>query len=82
MISPDPDITGPLDRLEERGLALRSRESKDRPTLFTRITEDGLAILEKLDKPVQEFHRKRLAHLNRNRIRSLIQWLEAARSRV
>jgi DNA-binding MarR family transcriptional regulator len=82
MISPDPDITRLLDRMEKRGLTSRSRDSKDRRAIFTRITEDGLAILGKLDKPVQEFHRKRLAHLDRNKFRSLIQLLEAVRSRT
>jgi DNA-binding MarR family transcriptional regulator len=82
MISPDPDITRLLDRMEKRGLTSRSGDSKEGRAIFTRTTEDGRAILEKLDKPVQEFHRKRLAHLDRNRIRSLIQWLEAARSRI
>jgi DNA-binding MarR family transcriptional regulator len=80
MITPDPDITRLLDRMEKRGLISRSRDSRDRRVIFTRITRDGLMLLEKLDRPVNDFHRKRLAHLDKNNIRSLIQLLEAARS--
>ena len=80
MVTPDPDITRLLDRLEKRSLILRTRDSRDRRAIFTRITEEGLSFLERLAPPVIEFHRQRLAHLNKNRIRSLIQLLEAARA--
>jgi len=79
MITPDPDITRLLDRMEKRGLISRSRDSRDRRVIFTRITKEGLVLLEKLDRPVNDFHRKRLAHLDKSSIRSLIQLLEAAR---
>ena len=80
MITPDPDITRLLDRMEARGLIARARDSRDRRVIFARITESGLSLLEKLDKPVIDFHRQRLAHLDKNSIRSLIRLLEAARS--
>jgi succinate dehydrogenase flavin-adding protein (antitoxin of CptAB toxin-antitoxin module) len=37
-------------------------------------------LLGKLDKPVDNFHRKRLAHLDKSSIQSLIRLLEAART--
>jgi DNA-binding MarR family transcriptional regulator len=80
MITPDPDITRLLDRLEKRGLILRARDSRDRRAIFTRITGDGLSLLEKLDEPVKDFHRRRLAHLDKGSIRSLIELLESARA--
>jgi MarR family transcriptional regulator, organic hydroperoxide resistance regulator len=80
MITPDPDITRLLDRLEKRKLISRTRDSKDRRVIFTRITENGLLLLEKLDKPVEDFHRKRMAHLDKNSIQSLIRLLEATRA--
>jgi DNA-binding MarR family transcriptional regulator len=82
MIAPDPDITRLLDRLEKRGLILRARDSRDRRAIFTRIMEDGLSLLEKLDAPVNNFHRQRLAHLDKSSIRSLIELLESARAGV
>jgi DNA-binding MarR family transcriptional regulator len=80
MITPDPDITRLLDRLEKRKLISRTRDSKDRRAIFTRITGSGLLLLGKLDKPVDNFHRKRLAHLDKSSIQSLIRLLEAART--
>lgn len=79
MITPDPDITRLLDRLEKRGLISRTRDSKDRRAIFTRIADGGLALLAQLDKPVAEFHRKRLAHLDKDDMQRLIQLLESAR---
>ena len=38
MINHDPDITRLIDRLERRGLVVRSREQKDRRVITTRIT--------------------------------------------
>jgi DNA-binding MarR family transcriptional regulator len=80
MIAPDPDITRLVDRMEKRGLILRARDSRDRRVIFTRITADGLSLLEKLDQPVGDFHRQRLAHLGKNSVRSLIQLLESVRT--
>jgi len=79
MVTPDPDITRLLDRMEKRNLISRTRDSRDRRVIFTRITEEGLALLETLDEPVNDFHRKRLAHLDKKSVRSLIRLLEAAR---
>src|ERR1017187_2224556 len=54
MITREPDITRLLDRLEKRGLISRCRETKDRRTVLTRITPEGLRLIGELDAPVQE----------------------------
>jgi DNA-binding MarR family transcriptional regulator len=82
MITRDPDITRLLDRLEKRGLISRSREARDRRTVIGRITPAGLKVLERLDGPVQETHRKQLGHLGKERLRRLTRLLREARSRV
>jgi DNA-binding MarR family transcriptional regulator len=82
MITRDPDITRLLDRLEKRNLISRSRETKDRRMVMARITPDGLKLLARLDEPVQEGHRKQLGHLGRERLRTLTELLQAARSEV
>src|ERR1700730_9772877 len=46
MINRDPDITRLLDRLEKRGLARRSRDSKDRRIINAYITREGLQLLK------------------------------------
>jgi DNA-binding MarR family transcriptional regulator len=78
MITRDPDITRLLDRLEKRGLIYRSRESKDRRMVMAGITPHGLKLLARLDEPVQEAHRKQLAHLGRERLRALTELLHAS----
>src|SRR5579859_3058940 len=60
MITRDPDITRLLDRLAKRRLISRRRGAKDRRMVLTRITAEGLTLLGRLDRPVQEAHRKQL----------------------
>jgi len=82
MITRDPDVTRLLDRLEKRVLISRSRDSKDRRAVVTRITPDGLKLLERLDGPIQEGHRKQLGHLGRERLAELTELLAVARAKV
>ena len=82
MVTKDPDMTRLLDRLEARGLIARSREQKDRRVITTRITEEGLRLLKDLDGPVAELHERQLGHLRAERLRSLIELLEAARAKA
>lgn len=82
MVTRDPDITRLLDRLEERGLVTRSREREDRRVITTRITEEGLRILKRLDGPVARVQERQLGHLGAHRLRALIALLEVARERA
>jgi DNA-binding MarR family transcriptional regulator len=82
MITRDPDITRLLDRLEKRHFISRSRESKDRRMVLTRITPEGLKVLSRLDEPVQEAHRKQLGHLGRERLLELSELLRDCRRQV
>lgn len=79
MITRDPDITRLLDRLERRGLITRNRDSNDRRLVLTRITGEGMELLEGLDQPVRDLHRKLLGHLGAQRLQTLAQLLEACR---
>ena len=79
MISRDPDITRLLDRLEKRGLISRCRETKDRRTVLTRISPEGLKLLARLDEPVQQAHREQLGHLGRERLKALAELLRDSR---
>jgi DNA-binding MarR family transcriptional regulator len=80
MITRDPDITRLLDRLEKRKLIARSRDSKDRRVVLTRIAPGGLELLARLDQPVRDTHRTLLGHLGADRLRDLAHLLEACRS--
>jgi DNA-binding MarR family transcriptional regulator len=82
MITRDPDVTRLLDRLEKRKLISRCRETKDRRTVMTSITPEGLKLLTRLDEPVQTGHRRQLGHLGRERLRALAKLLQVARRQV
>ena len=82
MINRDPDITRLVDRLERRGLAVRSREGHDRRVITTRITPAGLELLRTLDGPVEEFNRKMLGALGEPRLQTLIRLLEVIREQA
>src|SRR5271156_25242 len=79
MVTRDSDITRLLDRLEKRSLVSRSRESKDRRTVWTRITPEGLKLLARLDEPVRATHFKLLGHLGTKRLKLLTDLLRLAR---
>ena len=82
MINRDPDITRLVDRLERRGLAVRSRQGRDRRIITTRITPAGLELLQALDGPVEEFNRKMLSPLGEKQLQTLIQLLGSAREQA
>jgi DNA-binding MarR family transcriptional regulator len=79
MITRDPDITRLLDRMEKRDLISRSRENHDRRMVLVRISKAGLALLARLDEPVQQQHRAQLGHLGRERMKNLCELLRVAR---
>lgn len=82
MITHDPDITRLLDRLERRGLISRSRETHDRRMVMARITREGLRLLDRLDVPVQQAHRRQLGHVGRNRLELLAALLRTCRQEI
>ena len=82
MITRDPDVTRLLDRMEKRGLISRARDSRDRRMVLARISAEGLKLVNRLDEPVQQMHRKLLGHLGRARLRALGELLAAAREKT
>lgn len=81
MINRDPDITRLLDRLQREGLVSRSRGREDRRVMRARISSAGLALLKKLDRPVETFHRKTLGHMGERELGAMIRLLDAAREK-
>jgi len=53
LISRAPNITRLLDKLIEKKLATRERDSDDRRQAFVRITPEGLALLKGADRAVE-----------------------------
>jgi DNA-binding MarR family transcriptional regulator len=81
MLTHDPDVTRLLDRLERRGLIVRTRASSDRRVITAQITPEGLRMLAKLDRPIEECHRGQFGHLGPRRLAQLIELLNSARTR-
>ena len=79
LIARVPDATRLLDRLEEMGLVVRTREGEDRRFVRARITQAGLDLIAPLDEVVQDLHRRQLGHLGADRLKVLIELLAAAR---
>lgn len=79
MLTPVPDVTRLLDRLEGAGYVSRARDTTDRRYVIARITEEGLDVLAALDEPVKRLHDRQLGHLSEAELERLSQLLEKAR---
>jgi DNA-binding MarR family transcriptional regulator len=79
LVAQVPDVTRLLDRMEEAGLVIRERSAEDRRLVRTRITEQGLALLGRLDEPLIALHAHQLGHLPADRLRTLIDLLAEVR---
>ena len=80
MLTRMPDMTRLLDRMEEAGLVVRSRERDDRRMVLTRISDQGRKLLSDLDVAVDREHKSRFTKLNDDELRSLIEMLARVRS--
>jgi DNA-binding MarR family transcriptional regulator len=79
MITKDPDITRLLDRMEDRGLVMRTRDDKDRRVVTGRITEKGLKLVAELEQPLQKMHKQVMGHLDEKNLQTLVDLLELVR---
>ena len=82
MLQVVPAMTGLIDRLEKQELVRRDRCTEDRRVIFIELTEKGAELLQKLDGPVDELHRKLVGHLNGDELRELSRLLEKCRLSV
>ena len=81
LVRHDPDVTRLMDRLEKRGLIARAREPQDRRVVRTKITAEGLALLGRLDGPIDRLHERQLGHMSERRLATLRSLLAEARAR-
>jgi MarR family transcriptional regulator, 2-MHQ and catechol-resistance regulon repressor len=79
MIAAVPAITGLIDRLEAMNLVARDRSTEDRRVVFVEITPKALDLLDRLDQPVDDLHKKLIGHLSPTELRELSRLLEKAR---
>ncbi|MFV0444458.1 MAG: MarR family winged helix-turn-helix transcriptional regulator [Planctomycetaceae bacterium] len=80
LISRAPDITRMIDRLEERSLVERRRDSANRRVVLVAITAAGEALLQSVDQPLRDCHRQQLGHMAKAQLEQLRTLLQTARS--
>jgi DNA-binding MarR family transcriptional regulator len=76
LIKAMPDVTRLLDRLERRGWVRRERDVKDRRTVKTWITIEGLKLLGSLDGQVRELNLRPFKLMSTQEIKGLVASLE------
>lgn len=79
MLTRMPDMTRLLDRMEDAGLVIRSRERDDRRMVSTRIAPRGTQLLAELDEVIQREHKSRFSIFSDTELRTLIEMLAKVR---
>lgn len=79
LVTPGPDVTRLLDRLEAEGLVSRSRDPEDLRRKQAQVTLQGLDLLGRLDEEIEVLHRRQLGHIEEERLRGLTAVLAEAR---
>ena len=79
MVSRAPDITRMLDWLDDRKWIQRERKSNNRRVVEVRLTNRGLALLDKIAGPLRDCHRRQLGHMSATDLKRLCRLLRAAR---
>jgi DNA-binding MarR family transcriptional regulator len=82
LVSKVPDVSRLLDRSEDLGLIRRERDPEDRRHVTARITDKGLAVLEKSTPALEAIQRRRFGRLDPEGLQRLITALEDVRSGV
>ena len=79
MVTPVPDVTRLLDRLEAAGLVSRCRDSRDRRVVNVAISDAGRTRLAELDEPLDRRLEALLSPLGEDELATLVSLLERAR---
>jgi DNA-binding MarR family transcriptional regulator len=79
LVSPVPDVTRLIDRLERDGLVTRHRGDEDRRVVYVAITAKAQSLLKKIGKPLHEYHKNHLGRLSKTDLKTMTRLLEKAR---
>ena len=82
MVTRDPDVTRLLDRLEQRKLVSRARDPGDRRVVSTRVTAEGLTLLQSLDQDMSKIHKQQFDFLGSAQMEEILQQLTRIRERL
>jgi DNA-binding MarR family transcriptional regulator len=79
MIAAEPDITRLLARLKALKLIRQRRDTQDRRSVWTEISEAGLELLKEMDPMILRLPGELLGRLSQSELAELIRLLELAR---
>lgn len=79
MVTPVPDVTRLLDRLQAAGLVSRERDTEDRRVVKVGITDLGLERLAKIDETLPGQLRDMMSPLDDDQLATLVGLLEEVR---
>lgn len=71
MVTLEPDMTRLINRLEKAGLAERCRCNEDRRVVHVRITDAGLALLDRLAPEADALHESQFRGLSDDELQTL-----------
>lgn len=82
LVQRTPGITRLLDRLEKKGLIVRTRGSEDRRQVYCQLTIPGLRLVERLDDPVNNADKAAMKGLSSQELQQLNVMLAKVRRNV
>ena len=80
LVTPVPDVTRLLDRMEKRSLVSRGRGAADRRVVEVRIAADGLTQLERSDEPVRSWVGASMGRLSTKELERFVRLAERLRT--
>jgi len=81
LITPEPDVTRLLDRLEKGGYVTRERNALNRREVKAKISKAGLDLLDEMEGPLRKLHDEQVGHMDEKELKEFIRLLAVARSR-
>lgn len=82
MVERTPGVTRLIDRMERKGWVHRERCSKDRRRVWCMITAEGLALLDRLDAPIESVDDVLAGALSEKELGVLVDYLDRIRARL
>lgn len=82
MIERTPGVTRLIDRMERKGWVSRQRCTEDRRRVWCRITDDGLALLARLDEPIDEIDNILVGALDPEELEEFIEYMNRIRDHI
>lgn len=80
MVQRTPGVTRLIDRLEKKGLVTRERSPEDRRQVWCFVSREGIALLRRLDGPIEALDDQALDPLSGDEVRRLIRLLDKVRT--